>query len=171
MQKELIAMKQKEMARWLKLVTVLAAAAGVFLVAVLIPALLDRLIPEDSCAAILWLPLVGFCWLTAAPCFACLFQFWGICTRIGEDRSFCSENAAALKRISQFLFADCACYLILSAGIAVLGVIIQARALLLATILLVTILLVGVTLTVLSAALSHLILKAAQLQSDVDLTI
>lgn len=70
-------MKQKEMARWLKLVTVLAAAAGVFLVAVLIPALLDRLIPEDSCAAILWLPLVGFCWLTAAPCFACLFQFWG----------------------------------------------------------------------------------------------
>ena len=141
-------MKQKEMARWLKLVTVLAAAAGVFLVAVLIPALLDRLIPEDSCAAILWLPLVGFCWLTAAPCFACLFQFGGICTRIGADRSF-----------------------ILSAGMAVLGVIIQARALLLATILLVTILLVGVTLTVLSAALSHLILKAAQLQSDVDLTI
>ena len=46
-----------------------------------------------------------------------------------------------------------------------------AGALLLATILLVTILLVGVTLTVLSAALSHLILKAAQLQSDVDLTI
>ena len=159
-------MKQKEMARWLKLVTVLAAAAGVFSVAVLIPALLDRLIPEDTCAAMLWLPLVGFCWLTAVPCFACLFQFWGICTRIGQDRSFCSENAAALKRISQFLFADCVCYLILGAGMAVLGVITPGRALLL-----VTILLVGVTLTVLSAALSHLILKAAQLQSDADLTI
>lgn len=159
-------MQQKEMARWLKLVTLLAGAAGVFAVWFLIPALLDRLIPEDTCAAVLWLPLVGFCWLTALPCFACLWQFWGICTRIGQDRSFCAENAAALKRISQLLFVDCALYLIFGAAAAILRALTPGRVLLI-----VTILLVGVTLTVLSAALSHLIWKASELQRDADLTI
>lgn len=159
-------MKQNEMARWLKLVTLLAGAAGIFSIWFLIPALLDLLIPEDTCAAILWLPLVGFTWLTALPCFACLWQFWGICTRIGQDRSFCAENAAALKRISQLLFLDCALYLIMGAAAAFLGALTPGRALLI-----VTILLVGFTLTVLSAALSHLILKASELQRDADLTI
>lgn len=159
-------MQQKEMARWLKLVTLLAGAAGVSAVCFLIPALLDRLIPDDSCAAILWLPLVGFCWLTALPCFACLWQFWGICTRIGQNRSFCPENAAALKRISQLLFLDCALYLGFGAAAAILRTLTPGRVLLL-----VTILLVGVTLTGLSAALSHLIWKASELQQYADLTI
>lgn len=159
-------MKQKEMALWLKLSTLLAAAAGIFAVWFLIPELLDRLLPDDSCAAIMWLPAVAFCWLTALPCFACLWQFWGICTRIGEDRSFCRENAAALRRISQFLFADCVLYVIVGTALGTLGWLTPGRALLG-----VTILLVGITLTVLSAALSHLILKASELQQDADLTI
>lgn len=159
-------MKQNEMARWLKLVTLLAAAAGILAIVFLIPSLLDVLLPSDSCASILWLPLVGFVWLTALPCFACLWQFWGICTRIGQDRSFCAENAAALKRISQLLLFDCVLYCIAALGAAMLGLLTFSRALFL-----VTILLVGFTLTVLSAALSHLILKAAALQQDADLTI
>lgn len=159
-------MQQKEMARWLKLVTLLSGAAGISAVWFLIPALLDRLIPEDTCAAILWLPLVGFCWLTALPCFACLWQFWGICTRIGQNRSFCAENAAALKCISQLLFLDCLLYIAAGTAAAFLRALTPGRALLL-----VTILLVGVTLTVLSAALSHLIWKASELQQDADLTV
>ncbi len=159
-------MQQKEMARWLKLVTLLAAAAGIFSVWFLIPGMLDRLIPDNSCAEILWFPLVGFCWLTAIPCFACLWQFWGICTRIGQDRSFCAENAAALKRISQLLFLDCVLYLFFGGAAALLRALTPGRALLL-----VTILLVGITLTALSAALSHLIWKASELQHDADLTI
>ena len=157
-------MKQKEMARWLKLVTLLAAAAGLFTAGFFIPSLLSRLLSGRGWKV---LPLaVGFCWLTALPCFACLWQFWGICTRIGNDRSFCAENAAALRRISHLLFADCVLYLLLGAAAALVGELTIGRVLLV-----LTVLFVGVTLTVLSAALSHLILKASVLQQDADLTI
>ena len=41
-------MKQKEMARWLKLVTLLAAAAGLFAAGFLIPSLLSRLLSGSA---------------------------------------------------------------------------------------------------------------------------
>ena len=57
-------------------------------------------------------------------------------------------------------------YLLLGAAAALAGELTIGRALLV-----LTVLFVGVTLTVLSAALSHLILKASALQQDADLTI
>ena len=57
-------------------------------------------------------------------------------------------------------------YLLLGAAAALAGELTIGRALLV-----LTVLFVGVTLTVLSAALSHLILKASVLQQDADLTI
>ena len=57
-------------------------------------------------------------------------------------------------------------YLLLGAAAALVGELTIGRVLLV-----LTVLFVGVTLTVLSAALSHLILKASVLQQDADLTI
>jgi len=40
------------------------------------------------------------------PCFVALVEFWGICSRIAEDNSFCRENAGSLQIIGKLALLD-----------------------------------------------------------------
>lgn len=50
-----------------------------------------------------------FIWITAVPCLLCLVKFWGVCSRIGENRSL-QENAEALKQMSHYTLVDSVLY-------------------------------------------------------------
>lgn len=159
-------MKQLEMARWLKLITVIAGGIGTFFCFVIVPSWSRDFIKDYSDIKFLWNYFVAFIWITAIPCYLALYKFWGICTRIGRDCSFCIENATALKTISRYFIADCIIYVVAAVAAFFLGVL-HPGILLFITV----ILFIGFALAIMSAALSHLVFKASDLKQENDLTI
>lgn len=160
-------MKQSEMSGYLKIVTL---GVGVFLLAFVLwflPLVLkDTLIEtagtngyRGTCL------LVG---VSAVPALLCLARFWGICGSIGQDRSFSPENALRLKRMSQYMLMDAALYAGFLIWFFAAGWYKKAAWLLFAVLLAVFI---SVALTVLCAALSHLVQKASVLEEEQELTI
>lgn len=158
-------MKQNEVSGYLKLITVGVAVLLAIVVAVLLPMLLWDELGETG--ALYW-GMVIFFWCSSIPAFGCLGKFWGICVRIGQDRSFSDENARAMRTMSHLMLLDA----LLFAGFLLVDVIAkwyrQSFWMLIFAILAIG---VSVCLSVVCAALSHLIYKASQLQEDQDLTI
>lgn len=118
--------------------------------------------------AVAWLKWPGLCgvWLIALLCYLALALFWGICTRIGKDNSFCRENARAMKSIGLLAFGVgvlilCGCLFLglvgaLSGPLCVLSFFVLCAA-------------CGIG--VICFALSALIRNAAKLKEENDLTI
>lgn len=159
-------MGQKEMSKYLKIIT---AGISVFLLILILwflPMGLREFLPGEA-DNVYW-GLCGFVWLTAVPCFLCLVKFWGICTRIGEDNSFSRENAKALRIMSHYMLADSVLYALFLVLFCILGWYSYGIGFLFGIIL---ILFVCITLTVLCAVLSHLVYNASRMQEDQDLTI
>ena len=159
-------MKQSTLSKWLKLMIVGLGLCGIVIYAAVIPMLAEAMIekyPEFSSWQWPWLILI---WATAVPCYAALVFAWKIAANIGADRSFSLPNAKFLKWISILAAADSALffagnllYLLLSMnhpGIVLLSLLIVF---------------LGVAISVASAALSHLVRQAADLQTQSDLTI
>ncbi len=159
-------MNQSEMARWLKSITIIAGGIGTFFCFVIIPSWSHDIIPEYSKTEYLWGLFIVFIWITAIPCYLCLWKFWGICTRIGNDCSFCLENAAALKSISKYFITDCIIYIIATITAFILGILHPGILLII-----MVILFIGFAVAIITAALSHLVLKASDLKQENDLTI
>lgn len=160
-------MKQKEMSKYLKLVTV---GVGVFLLAFVIwflpMALREILI--DMAGSTGYYAVCGFIWVTAVPAFLCLWRFWEICKRIGEDRSFTKENALALKSMSQYMMTDTVLYAGFLIWFFIAGWYRKTAWLLFPVFLA---LFISITLMVVCAALSHLVQKASDMREEQDLTI
>ena len=97
-------MSQKSIAKILKVFCLVVAVVGAFFFLIYAPLLVDELafmFPEA--AYLKWPGLVGI-WIIAMLCYAVLGNFWMICVRIGEDNSFCNENAACMKRMGILSF-------------------------------------------------------------------
>lgn len=160
-------MKQSEMSNYLKFIT---AGVGVLLLIFVfwfLPMILKNTLMGLGGAAGYW----GVCaviWISSVPCFMCLGKFWGICSRIGQDQSFSAGNAAALKRMSQYMLADTLLYVGFLIWFCLAGWALQAAWLFFPILLAIF---VCVTLAVLCAALSHLVHKASEMQEEQDLTI
>lgn len=159
-------MEQKDLANWLKLIIIGIGLCGLFIYCIALPvygsAVADAY-PEYSWA---YYPWIIFLWITGVPCYAVLFFGWRISSKIGIDRSFCTENAIDLKRISVLAAADSIFFFVMNVvylfmGINKLGIVLAAL----------IISFFGTAVTVAAAALSHLVKKAAKLQEDNDLTI
>ncbi len=160
-------MKQSEMSGYLKIVTL---GVGVFLLAFVLwflPLIVrDTLVEAAGTAG-----YRGTCLLvgiSAVPALLCLVRFWGICESIGQDRSFSPKNALRLKRMSQYMLTDAALYAGFLVWFFAAGWYQKAAWLLFAVLLAVFI---SVALTVLCAALSHLVQKAGELEEEQELTI
>ena len=164
-------MKQHNVANWLKAACVGAAVLGIMVFAVEAPILARVSAMAFPRFAGLRVPALVWIWGVGVLCYLSLWRFWGVCARIGRDRSFSPENVAAMKHI--------ACYLWIASGMtAALTLLMYALKLwaganlargnlwLLA---LLTCFFAGVAL--LSQALSLLLNKATILQQDQDLTI
>ena len=158
-------MKQSEIARYLKCLTIGVSILFTIFVVWFLPSVIrDTLDVSGN----VYRGICIFLWGTAIPCFFSLISFWGICVRIGADRSFSVENAQALKRMSYYMLMDTICYSVLLVLICLLGWYELASWLLFVVI---TVLCICIALTVVCAALSHLVYKASQLQEEQDLTI
>ena len=159
-------MEQKTLSRWLKAALIAVGLCGLAVCALILPSCAQSVLdayPEMKDRYWAWLI---FLWITALPCFAALIVGWRIAHNIGRDRSFSNENARHLKRISQLAAGDTAFFF---AGNVLLMLLNMSHPGVLLASLLIS--LVGVAVTVAAAALSHLVLKAALLQEQSDLTI
>ena len=159
-------MEQKQLAGWLKAIIIGVGICGAIVYAGVVPFAGDVLVasaPEFSGA---YWPWVIFLWITAIPCYAALVCAWKIACRIGQNRSFCYENASSLRTVSVLAAADCAFFFVGNLVLLVLNWNHPSM-----VILSLLIICFGIAVSVAAAALSHLVRKAADMQAQSDLTI
>lgn len=160
-------MKQVEMSKYLKFITLGIGILFLASVVWLLPSVLCALVPKEAGRAGFWGACV-FVWATSLPCFLSLWKFWGICVRIGRNQSFTRDNALDLKHMSHYILVDCILYALLLAVSCIGGWYRYGVGLIFGIVL---ILFICISLTVLCAVLSHLVYNASQIQEDQDLTI
>ncbi len=111
----------------------------------------------------MWLVAMYIC---ALPCFASLIPAWLIAGNIGQNRSFCNENALYIKAIGILMAIDTALVAISDAALFVIGR--SFFALLISFSLIISIFL---AISICAFALSSMIKNAAVLQDQSDYTI
>lgn len=160
-------MKQKEMSKYLKAITI-----GVGILLLVFAFWFLPLVLRETLTGIAGTGgYYGVCILvdiSVLPALMCLLRFWEICGSIGQDRSFSGENAVRLKRMSLYMLADALLYSGFLVWFFAAGWYRHAAWLLFPVLLAVFI---AVTLAVLCAALSHLVQNASELQEEQNLTI
>lgn len=159
-------MEQKNLSKWLKCIIIGVGICGIIVYAFVFPfcgTSLKEMYPEFSNR--FW-PWMIFLWISGIPCFAVLAFAWKVATNIGLDKSFSDENAKLFKWISVLAASDSVFFFIGNVLMLLLnmshpGVVIASL----------VVVFIGVSVTVASAALSHLVKKASVLQEQSDLTI
>ncbi len=126
----------------------------------------DRIMMAGKMYGMEWMVVPGIAAvsLSAVPIVIALVLFWRICTEIGRDNSFCHKNARRLGGIGFCAMVDtgyCAIgtvtiELLAGSSLWVLGMAVCV---------------VGVAIAMASFLLSHLVLKAADMKAENDLTI
>lgn len=159
-------MSQKALSRWLYAIILLVAVCMAAVYGIIIPSASLRPAGEPYADALQSLPHTVFFALTALPVAAALVYAWLIARNIGRDLSFSAANARHLRAISFLAAADGTYYLagtliftLLSGGVSAVPFVQILLALF------------AYVVSVAAAALSHLVLKAAALQEQSDLTI
>ena len=157
-------MNQRKLAGWLKVVIAGCALCGAALFGFILPMWLkglDAAHPAFSYGA--WMALM---WIAAIPCFLELVCAGRIAGEIGQDHSFSRTNARMLKYVAVLAGGDAGLLLVGNVAFALAGVSLPELALISAFVCF-----VGMAVSVAAACLSHLVLKAALLQEESDLTI
>ena len=97
-------MSQKQVAGWLKGITLSIAGMGLLFFGLVVPYLAwDMAVTYPDYAA-LRIPGILYGWGIAVFCYAILYQFWKVCVQIGRDNSFSGENARSFVVISRLAF-------------------------------------------------------------------
>lgn len=159
-------MRQMEISKWLKGITILVGVMGLLFFALLLPELAMEarsIYPEIS---FLFWPALLYFLVIAIGCYTVLFLFWGVCTEIGKDNSFSEETAGAFVKISRIALAM-AIYWFIGLVILAFGGWLNSGII----IFLIGAVLISIAIAILSAALSHLILKAYEIKKESDFTI
>lgn len=159
-------MNQKTLSNCLKAIIIGVALCGLVIYAGILPFWGGDIAAENPEFAYCYWPWLIFLWITAVPCYTALVFAWKIAVNIGADRSFSMENARLLEKISLLAAGDAAFFFL--GNIVLLCLNMNHPGIVLLSMLLVF---AGVAVTVVSAALSHLVRKAAELQEQSDFTI
>lgn len=159
-------MKQKELSLWMKALDIFMMCGCLLFAYVLVPleayeAGLNHPEWPDPIPVGLAFGTVAIIAPVAAGVVA-----WRIFTRIGQDNSFCVENAKALRAISYLAVAEIVVFFLASLALLMVGILSGGYVLIL-----LVVIVVFVALAVIAAVLSHLTLKAARLQDENDLTV
>ncbi len=164
-------MEQKRIEKWLKIMLVGAALCGVLVYGVAIPEagrsvlLLEAMLEQDAFSSYYW-PWLLFLWATALPCCAAWVCAWKIAGNIGADKSFSRVNAKLLRHIATLAAGDAVFFLV--GNVVLLCVNRNHPSVVLVSLLVVFL---GAAVAVAAAALSHLVIRAAELQDQSDWTI
>lgn len=159
-------MNQSSLSKWLKCIIIVVGLCGLLVYAWVIPSLGQSLManyPEFSHCYLPWMILI---WITGIHCYVVLAYGWRIAGNIKRNRSFSIENAKLLKRIAVLAVADTGFFFIMNIVYWLLdmnhpGIVLMSL----------IVLVIGIAISAVSAALSHLVRKAADLQEQSDLTI
>lgn len=159
-------MNQKSLSRWLKAIIIGMGIIGLAFYGAVVPVLGNDIIIQYPEYDYWYYPWLVFLWLTAIPCYIVLYLGWKISSNIAKDNSFCKQNASAMKIISVLAASDSIFFF---AGNIVYWLIgFNHPSVVLASLVIVFI---GISISVASAVLSHLIIKAAKIKEENDLTI
>ncbi len=159
-------MKHFEFVKWLKAMVIIAAIFGLTLFAFVVPLLADETLQTYPEAAGMYWPCLIFVWLSAIPFAAMLIEAWKIFKNIDKDRSFCEENSLLLRNISVYAIIESIWYFTGATALSLMKMMSPGI-----LIIFVVVIVIGFAVTVCTAALSRLVLKACKLQNDSDLTI
>ena len=160
-------MKQKSLSNWLKIIIVVTAVIGAVAAFAFIPYYGRHIVEVSPEMSYCYYPWLVFEILFSLPCLAALFFGWKIAANIGADRSFTRENSAYLRNIAILAAVDSCYFLLGNWALVFLDMNIPGLAFIVAPLLS----FFGVAFSVVFAALSHLVYKAAVLREDSDLTI
>ena len=160
-------MTQKTFANLLKAAVVLALLCCLAVYGLYVPALAEECRNIEASLSSLYLPGLIFVELTFLPILIGLFLAWRVAADIGRDKSFTRENAGRMKNISYLALCDVAYFWL---GILVFWFGFNAKS---GPMLILAALIgsAGIIVAVCAGALSHLILKAAVLREENDLTV
>lgn len=159
-------MKQKSLAKWLKIIVAGIGICGLIVYAFLIPFYGHSILQKYTEYSDAYIPWLIFIWITALPCYAVLVFCWRIASNIGADKSFSHMNASLLEKISYFAAFDTFVFFV---GNVVLLFIDMSSLIVMAVSFIIVF--IGIAVSVAAAVLSHLVHKAAELQEQSDLTI
>ncbi len=160
-------MKQSTLSKWLKGVILGVGFCGLIVYFLVVPIMGRQLISiENGEYQHCYQPWLFFIWATGIPCFAALVLAWKIARNIGENRSFSMENAKYFQNIAVLAAADAAFFF--AGNVVLLLLNMNHPGIVLFSLLIVF---AGMAMSIASAVLSHLVKKAADLQTESDLTI
>ena len=159
-------MSQTTLSNWLKGIIIGIAICGIIICFLIIPSLgkdIAYQYPEYEHCYLPWLIAI---WISVLPCYIVLSYGWKITIEIGKDNSFSKENAGYLKNISILALVDTVYVFLFNVVFLFLNM--SHPGVFLASLF---VDFAGVTVAVVAAGLSHLVQKAAEIQSENELTI
>lgn len=159
-------MTQSEISKWLKAVTILLAVMGIVFFGDIIPILAVISRKNYPELAFLFYPGLIYSLALAVPCYGILYQFWKVCIQIGRNNSFSKENAVSFSIMSRFAF-----FLTIEWFIGLLFLSIGGWMKTGALVILIFGSFLSIIVTIIAAALSHLVHKAYELREENELTI
>ncbi len=160
-------MKQNSLSKWLKFIIIGIGICGLIIYTFVIPMMGNTIsaIGKGEFDHCFW-PWLIFIWATGIPCYIALAFAWKIASNIGADQSFSMSNSKLLKWISILAAEDSAFFFI--GNIVFLFLNMNHPSIVLFSFL---IIFIGIAISIASAVLSHLVMKAAVLQDESNLTI
>lgn len=160
-------MKQSTLSKWLKFMIFGIGVCGLVFYLLVIPVMGHFVAAmENGIYDHCYWPWLIFIWVTAIPCYITLLFGWKIAGNIGSDNSFCLENATLLKWISYLAVGDALLFFFGNITLLLLNMNHPS-----VVMLSLVIVFAGFAIAVAAAVLSHLVMKAAVLQEQSDLTI
>lgn len=159
-------MNQISLSKWLKGIIAGMAVCGGIIYFYLIPYLGKEITWANPEFAYCYWPWLIVLWISAIPCYVALFFGWKIVVEIGKDNSFSRKNAEYLKRISVLAVTDSVFFfganlVLMMMGMNHPGVFLLSLFVDFA----------GIAAAIVSASLSHLVQKAAEIREENELTI
>lgn len=159
-------MEQKTLSKWITFALLGGAIIGFIIFFVIIPVYGKNLLESYPEFSNRFWPWLIFLWVFAIPCYAAIIAGLKISRRIGLDQSFCMENAASLKTIACLAAGDTAFFALGNAALLLMNM--SHPGVMLASLF---VAFIGFAAAIASAALSHLVKKAAILKEENDFTI
>lgn len=159
-------MSQINLSKWLKAIIIGMAICGGIIYSYIIPFWGQEIAQANPEYAGYYWPWLIMLWITAIPCYLVLYFGWKIVIEIGKDNSFSIQNANSLKYISMLAAGDSVYFFGANLVFMIMGI--NHPGIFLISLFVVF---TGTAVTVASAALSHLVHRAADIQEENELTI
>ena len=159
-------MDMKKLARLLQLALIGAAVIGFVVFFLWVPMLGREIAAANPEYAVAYWPWQIFLWLCAIPCFMSLVPGWKVFGRLAQKNAFCRENGEDMKLIARLAFFDTALFVVGNAVMLAFGWH-HPGYMLMAMV----VVFCGLVIGVVSQVLGRLVLEAAALREETELTI